>query len=332
MSDFQQEKAVVRDLHAAIAAATPDTIAEVLARHTAPDWAWRGIWPFGEQRGAEAVARTFWAPLMRALRRMQRRPDIFFAGDAKGAPLGRWVVETGHLMGLFDEPWLGVRPTRRIAMLRYAEFNRVEDGRVAETTLFADLPHLTWQAGQYPLPPQTGAHLTTPGPIGHDGLLYGPQDPARGEATMRAIEALLGNAIPQHDPEEARKLARVWHDDMIWWGPGGIGASYTIDRYVEQHCKPFDDGLQHEDRPREELCRVAEGNFGGFFGWSNYHLRSTGGYLGMTAGAEAVAMPFIDIYRAEDGKLAENWVFIDILGFLADQGLDVLQRLPTVAG
>ena len=329
MPNFQHEKAVVRGLYAALDRATPDTIASVLARHTAADWEWRCTWPFGKQRGAAAVAETFWAPLMRAFPRRQRRPDIFFAGRAEGATGGRWVVETGHLMGLFDTPWLSIQPTRRIAMLRYAEFNRVEDGRIAETTLFVDIPHLMWQAGQYPLPPQTGAHLVTPGPIGHDGLLYEPQDPARGEATMRAIEALLGNAIPQHDPEEASKLARVWQDDMIWWGPGGIGASYTIERYVEQHCRPFDDGLQHDGRAGDPLCVVAEGDFGGFFGWSNYHLRSTGGYLGMTAGAEAVAMPFIDIYRAEDGKLAENWVFIDILGFLADQGLDVLRRIPT---
>ena len=329
MPDFQRHKAVVRAFHADLAAASPDTVAGVIARHTTPDWAWHGTYPFGKLRGAEAVAEAFWAPLMRGLKRIQRRPDIFFAGEAKGAPLGTWVVETGHLMGLLDEPWLSIQPTRRIAMLRYAEWNRVEEGRIAESTLFVDIPHLMWQTGQYPLPPQTGAHLVTPGPIGHDGLLHDAQDPVRGEATMRAVEALLGNSIPQHDPDEAGKLARVWHDDMIWWGPGGIGASYTIARYVEQHCKPFDDGLRHDGRAGDPLCRVAEGDFGGFFGWSNYYLRSTGGYLGMTAGAEAVAMPFIDIYRVQDGRLAENWVFIDILGFLADQGLDVLSRMPT---
>lgn len=329
MPDFQSEKAAVRSLYAAIAEATAETIADVLAQHTAPDWRWRGTHPFHRQVGADAVGDAFWAPLMTAFRRMQRRPDIFFAGEAKGAPSGVWVVETGHLMGLFDRPWLTIRPTGRMAMLRYVEFNRVADGRITDTTLFVDIPNLLWQAGQYPLPPQTGAHFITPGPIAHDGLLYAPQDSAAGEVTMRAIEALLGNDIPQHDPDEAKKLARVWHDDMIWWGPGGIGASYTIERYVEQHCKPFDDGLRKSDRPREPLCCVAEGSFGGFFGWSNYHLRGTGGYLGMTAGAEAVAMPFVDIYRVADGKLAENWVFIDILGFLADQGLDVLGRMAT---
>ena len=328
--DFQREKQIVRSHHAAIDSALPTDAAAALARYTTPDWSWRGTHPFGCQRGAEAVAATFWTPLKTALWRTQRRPDVFFAGEAKGVS-GIWVVETGHLMGLFDTPWLSLRPTRRMAMLRYVEFNRVVDDHIAETALFADILNLMWQVGQYPLPPSTAANVITPGPMRHDGLLYQAQDPARGAATMRAIEALLGNHIAAHDPDEAGKLARVWRDDMIWWGPGGIGAAYTIDRYVEQHCTPFDDGLRHTGRTGAELCRVAEGDFGGFFGWSSYNLEGIGGYLGMTASGRAADMPFVDLYRVEDGKLAENWVFIDILGFLAAQGLDVIRRMSSCA-
>ena len=331
MTDFQHAKAIVRACGEALDTATPDAVAEVLSQFTAKDWSWRGTHPFGRQQGAEAVAAAFWTPLKRAIHRLQRRPDIFFAGSAKGEPTGVWVVETGHFLGLFDAPWLGVRPTSRIAMLRYVEFHRVEADRIAETTMFADVLNLMWQAGQYPLPPPTAAHLITPGPMRHDGLLYERQDPARGEATMTAIEKLLANEIAAKDPDEAQKLAKVWHDDMIWWGPGGIGATYTIARYVEQHCKPFDDGLRHSGQPGDALCRVAEGDFGGFFGWSNYKLQSTGGYLGMTAGANCADMPFVDLYRAEAGKLAENWVFIDVLGFLAAQGLDAIRRMPTTS-
>ena len=329
MFDFQAEKTLVREHHAAIAAATPATVGAALAARTKSDWAWRGTHPFGPQVGARAVAAAFWTPLIQAFTRMQRRPDIFLAGEAKGTQRGVWVVETGHLMGLFDRALLGIRPTRRIAMLRYVEFNRVADGQITDTVMFADLLSLMWQAGQYPLPPATGAHLITPGPMTHAGLLHGPQDPARGLATMAAIEALLNNAIAAHDPQEAAKLARVWHDDMIWWGPAGIGASYTIDRYVAQHCKPFDDGLTHVPGDNGDLTRVAEGDFGGFFAWDSYRLRGTGGYLGMTATENPAAMPFVDLYRVEDGKLIENWVFIDLLGMLFAQGLDVLGRLGT---
>src|SRR5690348_10371942 len=80
MTDFQADKAVVRALYADLSGATPGDVGAILARHTHPDWHWRGMHPFHEQHGAEAVARTFWAPFLTAMIRVQRRPDIFMAG------------------------------------------------------------------------------------------------------------------------------------------------------------------------------------------------------------------------------------------------------------
>jgi len=37
-------------------------------------------------------------------------------------------------------------------------------------------------------------------------------------------------------------------------------------------------------------------------------------------------MRVVDMYRREGEKLAENWIFIDLLYFLKQQGLDVLER------
>ena len=332
LTDFQAEKKVVRDYHSALASATPETVADILARHVAPDWHWRGMHPFHEQHGAEAVAEVFWAPFLTAMTRVQRRADIFMAGlnEIDGFQ-GRWVVQMGHLMALFDRPWLGILPTGKIIMLRFVEFNRVEDGRIAETAMFVDLVHLMMQADQYPLPPQTGMMLVQPGPMTHEALMYDVQDPAEGDRSLAAINALLHNPRSSLDgSSEAERLARVWHDDMIWWGPGGIGATYTIPRYIKQHSEPFSDGLHTGYKFNGHLCRMAEGNFGGFFGWANLTLFNSGGYLGMTKGPGPTEMRVVDLYRVQDGKLAENWIFIDILHYLAVQGLDVLARMQRI--
>ncbi|WP_226783325.1 nuclear transport factor 2 family protein [Oceaniglobus trochenteri] len=332
MSDFQSEKALVRDFHAAICAADPAETAATLARFTAPDWHWRGMHPFHEQTGPEAVADVYWNPLKTAFTRLQRRPDIFLAGlNEMDGFSSVWVVSMGHLMGLFDKPWLGIRPTGRITMLRYAEFNKVENGKITETAMFCDIPHVMIQAGQNPFPPQTGAHLVQPGPMTHEGLMWDKQDPATGKATLDAINAMLNNPGEKfHDPDEAMRLARVWHDDMIWWGPAGIGAAYTIPGYIRQHVNPFDDALNEGYRFNGHLCRLAEGHFGGFFGWANLTIRNSGGYMGMPAGPGPADMRVVDMYREQDGKLAENWIFIDILHFLNMQGLDVLGRMASV--
>ena len=330
--DFQAEKALVRAFHDALDGSTPATIEQELSRFVSPDWHWRGMHPFHEQRGPAAVARVFWTPLRNSLKPLQRRPDIFIAGlnEIDGFQ-STWVVEMGHLMGLFERPWLGIRHTLRIVMLRYCEFNKVEDGKIVETAMFCDIPHLMMQAGQNPFPPQTGAMLVQPGPRTHTGLCYDQHDPARGEATLAAINAMMSNPGAKfHNKDEATRLARAWHDDMIWWGPAGIGATYTIERYIRQHSIPFDNALSAGYRFNGHIARVAESDFGGFFGWANLTLRNAGGYLGMTAGPAAADMRVIDMYRAENGKLAENWIFIDILHFLNMQGLDVLKRMDAV--
>jgi hypothetical protein len=274
---------------------------------------------------------VFWTPLRSALKPLQRRPDIFIAGlnEVDGSQ-SVWVVEMGHLMGLFDRPWLGILPTKRIAMLRYCEFNRVEDGRIVETALFCDIPHLMMQAGQNPFPPQTGAMLVQPGPRTHDGLCYDSQDPARGKAALAVINRMLGGMKERTREEDpVMRLQMDWRDDMIWWGPAGIGATYTIERYLRQHSFPFRDALV-DYQFNGHVAKVAERDFGGFFGWANLTLRNSGGYLGMNAGPGPADMRVIDMYRVEDGKLAENWIFIDILHYLNMQGLDVLKRMEAV--
>ncbi|MFT6073366.1 MAG: hypothetical protein ACJAZ1_000272 [Yoonia sp.] len=327
---FQEEKALVRAHYDALAKATPETVASVLAERTRADWHWRGMHPFYEQHGAAAVAGSFWTPFLTAMTKVQRRQDIFIAGRNEIDDFQSvWVISMGHLMGLFDAPFLGIKPNCRIAMLRYAEFNKVVDGKIVETAMFCDLIHLMTQTGQFPLPPQTGMHLVQPGPATHDGLLFDDAAPATGEKTLALINTMIGD-INAHQkyatPQE--ELAQCWHDDMLWWGPEGIGATYTIDRYVEQHQHPF--RTQIKDRKfNGHICRLAEGNFGGFFGWANLTVTNAGGYLGMPAGGPA-EMRVVDMYRRDGDKLAENWVFIDILHFLAMQGNDVLRRMRTL--
>ena len=156
----------------------------------------------------------------------------------------------GHLMGLFDQPFLGIRPTRQIAMLPYCEFLRIEGGRITEVAFYFDLPSLMDQAGQNPFPPQTGAQLIQPGPQGHGGLLLDPNPAEEGEATLAAINAMITDLGQwQSGLPLEEELARTWHDDMLWWGPTGIGATFTIERYAKQHSGPFGQPLRTGPRP-----------------------------------------------------------------------------------
>ncbi|WP_159976650.1 nuclear transport factor 2 family protein [Roseobacter cerasinus] len=330
--DLQTAKHLVQAHSAALAEATPGTVASVLAARMAPDCYWYGMHPFHEQTGPAAIAEAFWVPFLTAFARVQRREDIFFAGQNEiDGFQGVWTCSMGHLMGLFDAPFLGIPATRKMAFLRYAEFNQIEDGQITQSALFIDLLHLMLQAGLSPLPArQTGQHLIQPGPLTHDGLLYDAQEPAEGARTLARINHMIGsitraNATATPLPP-AQELAQDWADDMIWWGPAGIGASYTIDRYIEQHQAPFRLGLSGRAF-NGHLCRMAEGTYGGFFGWPNLTLTNTGGFMGLPVNDARADMRVVDIYRRDGDKLAENWVFIDMLHFLKMQGVDLLADL-----
>ncbi|MEL7344007.1 MAG: nuclear transport factor 2 family protein [Pseudomonadota bacterium] len=330
MSSYEAMKALVKDHHGDIAAATAETVEAHLARATSDNWHWRGMHPWNEQHGASGVAAAFWRPFLTAFRSVQRREDMFFAGlNQIDDYQSTWVVSMGHLMGLFDAPFLGIPPTRKIAMLRYAEFNRVEGGEITETAFFVDVLHLMTQAGLNPVPEQTAQFLIQPGPMTHDGLQFEDAPAAEGPKTLELINRMIGD-INNHQvyasPQE--ELAQCWHDDMLWWGPEGIGATYTIDRYIEQHQAPFRRNVA--DRVfNGHLAKLAEGNYGGFFGWPNLSLTMKDGYMGMSKDGAVADMRVIDLYRRDGDKLAENWIFIDMLHFLKMQGIDILEDLQS---
>ena len=324
---FQSEKNLISEFHEELGKAASAELPNVMEHFCAQDFLWRGFHPFNEIVGGTQVAREFWQPLKQSLKHMQCRQDIFFAGaNSLTDEAGAWVVSMGNLTGLFDEPWLGIRPTGKLAFFRYCEFNKVSQGKIVETAMFFDIPHLMVQAGQNPFPPQTAAHLVQPGPMTHDGILLGDQPEEEGQKTLSVINTMISD-LGQWDSGLAlcEELAQTWHDDMTWWGPEGIGATYTIKRYAQQHSGPFRASFSDRSKTKH-ICRLAEGNYGGFFGWPNFTAIPTGGFMGMPATKAVGEFRVIDIYRRDGGKLAENWVFIDLLHFWKMQDVDILAR------
>jgi len=328
-TSVQSAKRRVLDYYDKLDTASTGTLSLVQDHFIAADYLWRGFYPFNEMRSADEVGQQFWAPLKGALSHLQRRMDVFMAGqNTLKENGGIWVVSMGHLMGLFDEEWLGIPPSGKIAMLRYCEFHRVEGDKITETAMFFDIPHLMMQVGLQPFPPQTAAHLVQPGPMTHNGLMFEEQEPEQGLKTIAAIDYMVSDIRNWRGGVEeplVEELRRSWNEDMIWWGPAGIGATYTIERYAQQHAGPFRAALT--DRTfNGHICTIAEGHFGGFFGWPNLTLTASGGFMGMPATNTPSDMRVIDIYRRDGDKLTENWIFIDLLHFWNMQGIDVLAR------
>lgn len=159
--------------------------------------------------------------------------------------------------------------------------------------------------------------------------MFEPQDAAASQATLDLIMRMCNDLVGDGMHSASEVLARTWHDDMIWFGPSGIGATYTADRYELQHQGPFRTGLE-EIRFNGHVLEHAEGCYGGWFGWPNILMYQGHGFLGLPASDRRTEMRVVDIYRRDGDKLAENWVFIDLLHYLRLLGVDVLERCSAI--
>ncbi len=328
-TDRQAAKAVVLKYFDELEAAAADGLTGVIERNTGRGYSFRGVHPFNELAGADAVARTVWQPLCESFTSLSRRQDVFMAGpnliDAT-----MWVTSMGKFMGLFDRDWLGIPPTGKIAMIPYCEFHRIENETIAESALWLDVICVMKQAGIEPLPLQTGADIINPGPQTGDGLLCDTQDEEESQRTLDLIMEMCRDLVGDGLGSPSAMLRKTWHEKMTWFGPSGIGATYTIERYQRQHQQPFRRGLEDIEF-NGHVLEHAEGNYGGWFGWPNLKMKQGNGFLGLPASDRPTEMRVVDIYRREGDRLAENWIFIDFLHYLRLLGVDVLERSASIA-
>ena len=329
MTDIQTSKRIVLDYFEALETAPADGLAEVVRRFAGTDYRFRGVHPFNDLSGADDVAATVWQPLRETFKPMQRRQDIFFAGP--NLIDGRmWITSMGKFMGLFDHDWLGIPSTGKIALIPYCEFHRIAEDKIAESALWVDIISVMKQAGIQPLPLQTGAEIVNPGPRTGDGLLFDDQDEAESKKTLDLIMEMCSDLVGDSMESPSEMLRKTWHEDMVWFGPSGIGATCTIDRYRAQHQGPFRAGLENIDF-RGHVLEHAEGNYGAWFGWPNMTMNQGKGFLGLPASDRRTEMRVVDVYRRDGDKLAENWIFIDFLHYLLLLGVDVLARCRAIS-
>ena len=321
---YQEIKKIVRDYFEEMEKCTPEESAVVLKKYTSDNYTWEGPYPFLDQTGADAAADVFWKPLKESMTKMQRRQDVFMAGtDLDGK---EWVMSLGWFMGLYDKEFMHIPITCKMHHLQYAEFSCVENGKIMHTAMFVDLIGFMVEAGVNPLPPETGHYFRYPGPRDHNGLMFEDAPYEKAIDSFKVVDDMINGLISLNVGNETPRdmLKKSWNDDMIWYGPCGIGASYTIPRYQMQHQMPF--RKQLKDKTVGTIhAYFAEGDFVCFY--SNMTVTSTGGWLGLPAsGKPGNLRGDIDIYYVKNGKISENWCFIDLPNYLHDLGVDIFER------
>lgn len=239
-----------------------------------------------------------------------------------------WVGQCGYWCGTFAAPFLDIPPTQRMAAMRFHDFVRVDGGRVVEVQALWDLPEMMMQAGVWPLSPSLGREWQVPAPATQDGLRVAG-DGTAALAIVGDMLAGLGND-PAGTPREV--MARFWQEGCSWYGPSGIGTARGIDGFRKHHQAPFLGAMPDRIGLVEAGHFFAEGDYVGFTAWPGMECTLSGGtWLGLPGAGQALTMRSLDFWRVENGKIAENWVLVDMLHIYDQLGVDVLARMREIA-
>lgn len=332
MTDFREVA------HAGLTGLWRGDLASAAAGIVAEDAVFDVSAPVGRLEGRAAIVAGLLEPLRHALPHVYRRDEIFIGGDNIREEGGQWVAAVTHYVGNFTGDLWGIPANDHLVFLRAGEFYRIENGQIVKARIILDLPDLMRQAGLkvYAAREGVGTEMLFPGPATHDGVL--PDAPARSKASLDVVEHMLGS-LRAYDPETMSSPNQTgsggtWADDMMWYGPGGIGSNYRWDGFVKDHRESFLTAFP--DRVGgDHYCRIGDGDYAAVSGWPSMTMTHRGDYLGQAAKGQALTLRVMDFYRCRHGgpegpRIAENWVLLDYVDLFAQMGVDLIGR--AVAG
>ena len=319
---MRSEKQIYREFHRELLGSTPETTPSVCRKFLSGSFHWYGPHPITRADGADSFIADVWAPLSQSFSGLQRTDDILMGGHYNDQA---WVAATGYYHGTFTKNWLGIPATGHPISLRFGEFARIANGRVCEFRTLFDLVALCRQAGLRLLPPDAGSEATVPAPATGDGVMLEKQDPEQGHASLQLVEDMIDGLLEFDGSNlDSMGMQRFWTRDMRWYGPGGIGTTLGLDGFQSNHQGPF--LAAFPDRTAgPHAALLAEGDYVSVTGWPSVIGSHMGPYLGLPASGTRVGMQVMDFWRRENGKLAENWVLIDMLDLFMQLGVDLLQ-------
>lgn len=129
---------------------------------------------------------------------------------------------------------------------------------------------------------------------------------------LRMVEALNEHVI---DGQE-----KFWAENASWNGPAGAGIKENLKHFQEGWQRPF---LQaFPDKRANDEVMIAQGDWVAAMG----HVSAThdGEFMGAEGTGKSIELKYMDFWRVENGKIAENFVLLDIVHFFRQIGIDLL--------
>mmetsp|Transcript_173028 Transcript_173028/g.420896 ORF Transcript_173028/g.420896 Transcript_173028/m.420896 type:complete len:437 (-) Transcript_173028:218-1528(-) len=243
--------------------------------------------------------------------------QMLFFGDERVA------TTTTYGSALWGGDLFGVKAAHQWVTLRITDFYSIQEeapgyGRISYNFMMIDWADALRQIGRRMLPQAPLEEGIVLPPAANDGVpaplsVLVQSEGRDGKAAHAVAEAAL-----QQDWTGMGDSLQHWHEDLNYYGPGGIGLARNLSSYKEHVLGPF--RAAFTDRKAVIELSACEGNYCGLFGRLSGH--GVGEWLGLPTAGQNVSFRFAMHYRVVGGKVQEGWTILDFPGLFANIGLD----------
>ncbi len=140
---------------------------------------------------------------------------------------------------------------------------------------------------------------------------------ARKSAESLSIVKRMEDALAAN----ADDMASYFHKDFRWMGNYGSGTKTGLTEFQKNWQLPLRASFTERDYKTNRF--LADGDNVSCFG----HIEAThsGPFMGIKPTGKRITIPYMDFWHIRDGKIADNWVSVDLASVLAQLGRDVFE-------
>ena len=142
-------------------------------------------------------------------------------------------------------------------------------------------------------------------------------DLSKTDETRSVIEAMV-DGLNDHRIDD---IGEFFAASFRWMGNAGCGTKTGLEEFQNNWQRPFQAAFS--DKTCIDEARLFMGEWAAAFG--RQEATHSGDFMGVAPTGKRVEIRYMDFWKVEDGKIADNWVMVDFPHVLAQLGVDVFQ-------
>ena len=140
-------------------------------------------------------------------------------------------------------------------------------------------------------------------------------DLSKTSETRRVIEAMV-DGLNDHRIDD---IGDFFHETFRWMGNFGCGTKTGLREFQDNWQRPF--LAAFSDKVCIDEARLFMGEWAAAFG--RQEATHSGEFMGIAPTRKRVEIRYMDFWKVENGRIADNWVMVDFPHVLAQLGRDV---------